>query len=486
MRTRRKQRIGAKIGVIAGLVVGALFAGLPVLWMLSTSFKANGEVFQTPPRLITKGFSFNAYQPILSDASQLRFFLNSYIVALSVTALTLLVAILASYGFSRFNFPLKRSINAVIVSVQAVPPITLVIPYFGLVVALHLYNTYPGLILTHMVFTLPYAIIMTTAYFNTLPRELDESVKVDGAGGWTALWRILVPISVPGLIAVGVYTFMISWNEYLFALTLTRTDDMRTVSIGIVDVSEQKNAPLILGIHPDEVRHVGADMLAAVTQRAHRSSVPIAIHWDHGASYQEILTAIRTGFTSVMIDGSMLSFEDNVALTRKVVDTAHAVGLSVEGELGTIGKTDGEAEDGSHAIIYTDPDDALVFVRETGVDSLAVAIGTSHGIYPANLKPELKLGLLKEIKENVNIPLVLHGGSNNPDDEIAQATQLGINKITISSDIKVAYHQKMREVLADESLREPLTIQPPCIEAMKAVAGHKIDLFGAAGEASPY
>src|SRR2546421_1647154 len=233
MRTRRKQRIGAKIGVIAGLVVGALFAGLPVLWMLSTSFKANGEVFQTPPRLITKGFSFNAYQHILSDASQLRFFLNSYIVALSVTALTLLVAILASYGFSRFNFPLKRSINAVIVSVQAVPPITLVIPYFGLVVALHLYNTYPGLILTHMVFTLPYAIIMTTAYFNTLPRELDESVKVDGGGGWTALWRILVPVAGPGLIAVGVYTFMISWNEYLFALTLTRTDDMRTVPIGI-------------------------------------------------------------------------------------------------------------------------------------------------------------------------------------------------------------------------------------------------------------
>ena len=113
------------------------------------------------------------------------------------------------------------------------PPITLIIPYFGLVVALGLYNTYGGLILTHMVFTLPYAIIMTTAYFNTLPRELDESVKVDGGSGWTALWRILVPISVPGLIAVGIYTFMISWNEYLFALTLTRTDDMRTVPIGI-------------------------------------------------------------------------------------------------------------------------------------------------------------------------------------------------------------------------------------------------------------
>jgi multiple sugar transport system permease protein len=229
----KTRRLGAKAGVLTGLSIGAAFAGLPVVWMLSTSLKPNSEVFAVPPRLIPDNFSFDAYRQILTNGSQMRFFLNSYIVALSVTALTLLVAILAGYGFSRYNFPMKRSINALIVSVQAVPPITLVIPYFGLVVALGLYNTYQGLILTHMVFTLPYAIIMTTAYFNTLPRELDESVKVDGASSWTALWRILVPISVPGLVAVGVYTFMISWNEYLFALTLTRTDDMRTVPIGI-------------------------------------------------------------------------------------------------------------------------------------------------------------------------------------------------------------------------------------------------------------
>ena len=233
MATLKTRRTLAKSGVIVGLVLGGLFAGLPVLWMLSTSFKANGEVFQNPPKLITKSFSLDAYKEIFTNGEQLRFFANSYIVAVAVTIATLIVAILAAYGFSRYQFPLKRSVNAVIVSVQAVPPITLVIPYFGLVVALGLYNTYPGLILTHMVFTLPYAIIMTTAYLNTLPKELDESVKVDGGTSWTALWRILVPISVPGLIAVGVYTFMISWNEYLFALTLTRTDDMRTVPIGI-------------------------------------------------------------------------------------------------------------------------------------------------------------------------------------------------------------------------------------------------------------
>ena len=201
--------------------------------MLSTSFKGNGEVFQSPPRLITKGFSFDAYLEILGNGAQLRFFLNSYIVALSVTALTLLVAILAGYAFSRFTFPFSRTINAVIVSVQAVPPITLVIPYFGLVVALGLYNTYSGLILYAHGVHPPVRDHHDHRVPEHAAEELDESVKVDGGSSWTALWRILVPISVPGLVAVGVYTFMISWNEYLFALTLTRTDDMRTVPIGI-------------------------------------------------------------------------------------------------------------------------------------------------------------------------------------------------------------------------------------------------------------
>jgi fructose-bisphosphate aldolase, class II len=274
-------------------------------------------------------------------------------------------------------------------------------------------------------------------------------------------------------------------NEHSFAVPAFNISDY-AMFLGIIDISEEKNAPVILGIHPDEVQHVGVEMIAAVTQRAHRSSVPIAIHWDHGASYEQILTAIRSGFTSVMIDGSMLPFEENIAISRKVVHAAHAVGLSVEGELGTIGQTDSHAESGSDTIIYTNPDDALTFVESTAVDSLAVAIGTYHGIYPTTMKPELKLDLLKLIKDKVDIPLVLHGGSNNPDDEIAEAVKLGINKINISSDIKVAYHMKMREVLADESLREPLIIQPPCIEAMKVVAGQKIDLFDTAGKASLY
>lgn len=232
-RGRKRRRGLARLVVLALLALASLFSGLPVLWMLSSSFKSNTEIFALPPRLITDTFSFGAYESILTDPVKLRFFLNSYVVAFAVTVLTLVVAILASYAFSRYDFRFKAMLNTVIVSVQALPQITLLIPYFGLVVTLGLYNTYPGLVVTYMVFTLPYAVIMLTAYFNTIPRELDEAVKVDGGGPVRALWQVIVPIAGPGLLSVGIYTFMISWNEFLFALTLTRTEEMRTVPIGI-------------------------------------------------------------------------------------------------------------------------------------------------------------------------------------------------------------------------------------------------------------
>jgi fructose-bisphosphate aldolase class II len=215
--------------------------------------------------------------------------------------------------------------------------------------------------------------------------------------------------------------------------------------------------------------------------------VPVAIHWDHGGSYEQIITAIKAGFTSVMIDASLLPFDENVALTRKVVDAAHAVGIQVEGELGTIGANDSYGESGAAEIIYTNPADAVRFVEETGVDSLAIAIGTSHGLYPSDKNPELRHDLLEEIKAAVGIPLVLHGGSSNPDAELRRAVELGVNKINISSDIKVSYHDRMREVLGtDRRLREPNAIQPAALEAMKATAAEKIDLFGADGKATLY
>lgn len=275
-------------------------------------------------------------------------------------------------------------------------------------------------------------------------------------------------------------------NEVGFAVPAFNISDYSMFE-GISEICEEKGAPWIVAIHPDELAWTGTDLVAAVIERAHRSSVPMTIHLDHGASYEQVLGAIQVGYTSVMIDKSMLSFDENVAITKRVVETAHAVGLSVEAELGTIGGNDSYGESGAKEVIYTVPEDAKRFVELTGCDSLAIAIGTFHGLYPAGMKPELKLDLLKEIKKAVPIPLVLHGGSNNPDKEIGIAARTGINKINISSDIKVAYYQKMREVLGtDVRLREPNAIQPACVEAMKVVAAHKIDILGDADRAKLY
>lgn len=275
-------------------------------------------------------------------------------------------------------------------------------------------------------------------------------------------------------------------NDHNFAVPAFNVSDYSMFK-GLMEITEEQNAPIIIAIHPDELSHIGTEAVKAIIERAYKSTVPVAIHLDHGASYEQVILAIQAGFTSVMIDGSSLPFEENVAICKRVVGAAHAVNVSVEGELGTIGTADNFGEAGAAVIKYTDPEDAAKFVAETGVDCLAIAIGTCHGIYPEGVDPELKLARLKEIKAKVpKIPLVLHGGSANPDSEIGESVTLGVNKINISSDIKVAYFNKMREVLQDKKVREPNAIQPVCIEAMKAVACHKIKLFQADGKAALY
>ncbi len=291
---------------------------------------------------------------------------------------------------------------------------------------------------------------------------------------------------------------------------------------GIMDITEQKEAPVIIEIHPDELKHLGSDVIASVRQRIEASPVPAVIHLDHGPDLRSVMAAIRSGYTSVMIDASSKPFEENVAITKKVVEVAHvaqmwqvctdaddprvaevpagdsfayvpslfARDISVEAELGNIGVTDADKAFGQ-VIHYTQPDEAVEFIKQTGIDTLAIAIGTCHGIYPEGYVPELKLDLLREIKAAIaaaglDTKLVLHGGSNNPDDEIAEAARIGIAKINISSDIKVAFYNKMREVLQDKGLREPNEIEPPCVRAMQAVAAQKIDLFGCTGKAALY
>ncbi|WP_311466024.1 ketose-bisphosphate aldolase [uncultured Abiotrophia sp.] len=256
----------------------------------------------------------------------------------------------------------------------------------------------------------------------------------------------------------------------------------------VMQACEELQSPVMIAIHPDELSFLTDSFVDQVKYYANYTKLPVCIHLDHGASYEQVIHAIQLGFTSVMIDASHLPYEENVSITQKVVAAAHPVGVSVEAELGTIGDTGNSIEGGVTEVIYTDPDVAQDFVERTGTDSLAVAIGTAHGIYPKNIKPHLRHDILEEITKKVSIPLVLHGGSSNPDEEIAKAVKMGINKINISSDIKIVFANRLREQLnsGDSEMREPNVLFPPCMLETKKVAEDKIRLFNSANKAQLY
>lgn len=255
----------------------------------------------------------------------------------------------------------------------------------------------------------------------------------------------------------------------------------------VVEAAEANDAPAIIAVHPTELAYCKDDFVKYMIARAGNSPVPFVIHMDHGDSIESIMRAVHVGFTSVMIDGSALPFEENIAKTAEVVNYCHMVGVSVEGELGTIGDTGTSIEGGMTEVIYTNPADAKKFVEQTGVDTLAVAIGTCHGLYPKGVTPKLRMDVLEEITQVVDIPLVLHGGSGNPDSEIAEAVRLGIQKVNISSDYKSAFFTKAREILSQEgSGWDPNNLFPECIEAGKAVIKQKMELFNCVGAAKYY
>ncbi|TCK61501.1 ketose-bisphosphate aldolase [Celerinatantimonas diazotrophica] len=254
----------------------------------------------------------------------------------------------------------------------------------------------------------------------------------------------------------------------------------------VIEEAEACQAPAIISIHPTELSFLTNEFFAYVVKRTSNSPVPFVIHLDHGGSFDDVMRAISCGFTSVMIDGSLLPYEDNVALTKKVIEAAHPLGISVEAELGTIGSTGTSVEGGVSKVIYTDPAEAENFVTRTGVDTLAVAIGTAHGIYPKDMEPKLKLDILADIVNRVNIPLVLHGGSANPDEEIVSAIEIGIQKVNISSDMKAAYFDKCREILSEHEWWDPNVIYPDCIVAAKEVIRTKMKLFNSIDKVDLY
>ncbi|EPP0916706.1 ketose-bisphosphate aldolase [Listeria monocytogenes] len=274
-------------------------------------------------------------------------------------------------------------------------------------------------------------------------------------------------------------------KENKFAVGAFNVADSNFLRV-VVEEAEKNNAPAIIAVHPTELDFTKDDFFRYVLARIKNSPVPFVLHLDHGDNMGDVMRAVRCGFSSVMIDGSLLPFEENIRVTKEVVEVCHKLGVSVEGELGTIGKTGNSIEGGVSEIIYTKPEEAEEYISRTGVDTLAVAIGTAHGIYPKDKEPKLRLDILKEIKDLVHIPLVLHGGSANPDAEIAAAVEIGIQKVNISSDYKYAFYKKCREILSTTELWDANAIYPDCIDAAKEVVKYKMELFQSIGQVEKY
>lgn len=254
----------------------------------------------------------------------------------------------------------------------------------------------------------------------------------------------------------------------------------------VIEVAEETNSPVILEIHPLEIEYLTDPFVLTVKEYAHKSKVPVVIHMDHGSNIYDVMRSIKNGYTSVMIDASNLPYEENVALTKQVVELAHKVNVSVEAEIGTIGAMNYETE-GVDNVLYTDPEQAKDFVKRTGIDCLAVAIGTAHGLYPKNFTPKLNLKLLKILNKEVNIPLVLHGGSGNPDEEVTASVSLGVSKVNISSDVKSVFFKKCHELLNENPNQyEPCDLFPKCIDEAKKVIYHKLNVLNTIGKANLY
>ena len=228
-----------------------------------------------------------------------------------------------------------------------------------------------------------------------------------------------------------------------YAVGAFNVENMEMV-MAVIAAAEELNAPVIMQTTPSTVKYAGLDYyLANVATAAKNAKVPVAMHLDHGSSFSLAMQALRVGYTSIMIDGSHESFEDNIKLTKAVVDACNPSKVSVEAELGKVGGKEDDLDGGDGG--YTDPLEAKEFVERTGVGSLAVAIGTAHGVYKG--EPKLDLDRLSEIKEVVSIPLVLHGTSGVPDETVSECVKRGICKVNYATDLRIAFSKGVKEYL---------------------------------------
>ncbi|HOT90914.1 MAG TPA: class II fructose-bisphosphate aldolase [Anaerolineae bacterium] len=278
---------------------------------------------------------------------------------------------------------------------------------------------------------------------------------------------------------VSIFPYLKRAQQYHYALPLFDMADMYGVD-GLLAALEEKRASAIIAIYAGWLDQPNIRAFAAyIRTRAEAASVPVSLMLDHGGSFEQCIKAIAYGFTDVMYDGSRLPLEENIANTRAVVRAAHAVGLAVEAELGHVGSGSEYQEFGAQRKGFTNPDDVERFVAETGVDILAIAIGTAHGLYAG--EPHLDLDLLREIRSRVDIPLALHGGSGCSDEQFRAVIAAGITKINVATDLFVTTARRLTEAARAEDAVEYFAFGKVAVASFQERCGHYLDVFGATG-----
>ena len=293
-----------------------------------------------------------------------------------------------------------------------------------------------------------------------------------------------------------------------FAIGAFNVNNMEFIQ-AITDAAAENNSPVILQASSSAIKYARINYLMKMVQAAveEHPNIPIAMHLDHGPDFETCKLCVDNGFTSVMIDGSKYDFEENIRLTKEVVDYAHSHGVVVEAELGKLAGIEDEVNVADSDARYTDPDQAEEFVRRTGVDSLAIAIGTSHGAYKFKGEAKLRFDILKQIKEKIpNTPIVLHGASTVipelvnmcnqyggnipgakgvPDEMLHEASISGVSKINVDTDLRLAMTGAVRKVFVDDpSVFDPRKYLAPARELIKETVSHKMrDVFGSANKA---
>ena len=253
--------------------------------------------------------------------------------------------------------------------------------------------------------------------------------------------------------------------------------------MAVIKAAEDKHSPVIMQTTPGTIKYASLDYFAAMVRvAAENASVPVALHLDHGDGFDRCIQALRAGYTSVMIDGSHVPFEDNMALTESVTKVAIAMGVPVEAELGKVGgkEDDGPAVKGENP--YTDPDEAEEFVNRTKCSSLAVGVGTAHGVYKGT--PHIEQGVLKEIRNRVDVPLVLHGTSGVPDDQVAEAIKNGICKVNYATELRQAFTRGFMGYMAENPNNfDPKKPSKPGMEEIYKVVASHMDNLGSTNKA---